>query len=157
SVLSREKLLARTQVVTRLPVVDFDVRSHILIAQTQIQRQITTDLEIVLDEEAFANTALAPADGERLAYVVGKPDQKVRNSRAGIVHADLLRIRPVEIEGAEDAIVGPVEAILTVAQNLRAHLEDVPPVGDRQAVRILKDRRCGDAVCATRADAAGVP
>src|SRR5215831_13042431 len=104
---------------------DFDVWSDVLVAQSQVQSQIVADLEIVLPEEALTDTPLSPADRKRFADIVGKAEQKIRHAGARIVHADLLRVRTVEIESSEDAVVGPVEAILAIAQDFGPHFEDV--------------------------------
>jgi len=72
AVLSGEKLFAGGQVIARLAILDFDVGSHVLVAQPQVQGQIVADLEIVLPEEALPDTTLPPSDRKRFADVVGK-------------------------------------------------------------------------------------
>src|SRR5262249_49508712 len=54
-------------------------------------------------------------------------------------------------------VVRAVEAILTIAQDFGARLEDMSPASDGQAIRVLKNSGCGNAIAAARADAAGIP
>src|SRR5215831_21389028 len=87
-------------------------------------------------------------------YLAARGENRPRQNR--VVHPDLLRIRPVEVERTEDTVVGAVEPILTIAQDLGSRLEDMPPASDGQAIRELQDGRRGNAIAAAGSDAAGI-
>ena len=150
SVLTGELGGAGLQIHVGLPVRHLVQRLRIFPTQAEIQRQITVDLEIVLEEDAVAPLAMSPKTGLAAASLgVQQVQQEVGVTVPGI--------SSVVSEDTQQSVVTGVEVIFLIADKVEAHFQRVPADQFGEVVGVVKAVVERDAVAGGAAHGAEVP